>query len=57
VIRQDCIDDTLTEDGRPIGIEIAVPSLVTVEAVNQLLTSFVLEPADSAELSPLEKAA
>jgi hypothetical protein len=47
----------LTADGRPIGIEIAIPTLVTVEAVNQILTSYGLEPVDSVELSPLRQAA
>ena len=44
-------------DGRPIGIEIAIPALVTVEAVNQILTSYELEPVDSVDLSPLRHAA
>jgi uncharacterized protein YuzE len=44
-------------DGRPLGIEIAIPALVTVEAVNQILVSYGLEPLDSVELSPLRKAA
>lgn len=47
----------LTADGRPIGIEIAIPALVSVEAVNQVLASYGLEPIDSIELSPLRKAA
>lgn len=47
----------MTADGRPIGIEIAIPALVTVEAVNQVLVSYGLEPIDSAELAPLRKAA
>lgn len=47
----------MTADGRPIGIEIAIPALVTVEAVNQILVSHGLEPIDSAELAPLKKAA
>lgn len=47
----------LNEDGRPIGIEIAIPALVTVEAVNQVLTSYGLAAIDSAELSPLRTAA
>jgi hypothetical protein len=46
----------LTEDGRPIGIEIAIPSLVTVDAVNRVLASYGLEPVDSAELEPLQTA-
>ncbi len=47
----------LTEDGRPIGIEIAMPTLVTVEAVNSILTSYGLAPVDERELAPLKKAA
>jgi hypothetical protein len=30
----------LSDDGRPIGIEIAIPSLVTVEAVNKILEAY-----------------
>ena len=47
----------LTLDGRPIGIEIAIPALVTVEAVNEVLTLYGLEPVDSVELAPLRQAA
>lgn len=47
----------LTADGRPIGIEIAIPPLVTPDAVNQVLTSYGLAAVDSAELAPLERAA
>jgi hypothetical protein len=47
----------LAEDGRPLGIEIAIPSLVTVEEVNGILESFNLPPIDSSELSPLKAAA
>ena len=47
----------VTADGRPIGIEIAIPALVTVEAVNEILLSYGLKPIDSAELAPLKKAA
>lgn len=47
----------LNEDGRPIGIEITIPVVVTVEAVNQVLTSYGLAPVDSAELAPLRTAA
>jgi hypothetical protein len=47
----------LTEDGRPIGIEMASPSLVTVEAVNQILASYGLSPVDAADLAPLQTAA
>ena len=47
----------LTADGRPIGIEIAIPSLVTLEVINEVLASYGLEPIDAAELSPLQQAA
>ncbi|MCY2994732.1 MAG: hypothetical protein NTY19_43755 [Planctomycetota bacterium] len=47
----------LTADGRPIGIEIAIPALVTVEAVNEILAAYGLEPIDSVELTPLRKVA
>ena len=47
----------LTADGRPIGIEMAVPALVTVEAVNEVLVSYGLEPLDAVELAPLRSAA
>jgi len=47
----------LTEDGRPIGIEMPIPSLVTVEGVNQILASYGLAPIDAAELAPLQTAA
>ena len=47
----------LAEDGRPIGLEIAIPSLVTVEAVNSILEWYGLRPIDAAELAPLTAAA
>ena len=47
----------LADDGRPIGIEIAIPSLVTVEAVNKILDSYGLHQIDEAELAPLKSAA
>jgi hypothetical protein len=47
----------LTEDGRPMGIEIAIPALVTVEAVNEILAEYGLEPLQPAELAPLGKVA
>jgi len=43
----------LTADGRPIGIEIGFPSLVTIEAVNEALVAYGLEPIDAVELAPL----
>jgi len=47
----------LTADGRPIGIEIAIPSLVTLEAVNEVLATYGLDPIEAAELAPLQQAA
>jgi hypothetical protein len=47
----------LAADGRPIGIELAIPSLVTHEAVNALLASYGLEQVDEAELVPFKTAA
>ena len=40
------------EDGRPIGIEITLPSVVTVEAVNKILTKLKLAPIGDEELWP-----
>lgn len=47
----------LADDGRPIGIEIAIPSLVTVGAINKILDSYGLSQIDEAELAPLKAAA
>ncbi len=47
----------LTADGRPLGIEMTIPALVTVEAVNEVLAAYGLEPIDSVELAPLRRAA
>jgi hypothetical protein len=47
----------LSDDGRPLGIEIAIPALVTVEAVNRILDSYGLRRIDAAELAPLKAAA
>jgi hypothetical protein len=47
----------LTADGRLIGIEIGYPDLVTVEAVNEVLDSYGLEPLDPEELAPLLRVA
>ena len=40
------------EDGRPIGIEITLPSVVTVEAVNKVLAELKLAPVADEELWP-----
>ena len=42
-----------TEDGRPIGIEMPSPALVTLDGLNQVLTELHLEPAAPGELAPL----
>lgn len=47
----------LAADGRPIGIEIAIPAVATVEAVNAVLQSYGFSPLDPRELEPLRKAA
>ena len=47
----------LTSDGRPIGIEISIPSLVTVDAVNAILQSYGSQPIPESELAPLRSAA
>ncbi len=40
-------------DGRPIGLEITAPLTITVETVNQALSSLQLEPISAEELAPL----
>jgi hypothetical protein len=47
----------LAADGRPMGIEIAIPALVTVEAVNEVLAKYGRPPISAAELAPLKDAA
>ena len=47
----------LAEDGRPIGIEIAIPAVVTAEAINEILESYGFPPIDPVELNPLKVAA
>ena len=47
----------LSDDGRPIGIEIAIPSLVTAEVVNRILEAYGLDRIDEVELAPLKTAA
>jgi hypothetical protein len=42
-----------TEDGRPIGIEMSSPSLVTLERLNQVLAARHLEPAAPGDVAPL----
>ena len=42
-----------TEDGRPIGIEMPSPSLVTLDGLNSILGELHLEPAAPGEVAPL----
>jgi hypothetical protein len=42
-----------TEDGRPIGIEMPSPSLVTLAGLNEVLAKLRLGPLNPEEVSPL----
>jgi hypothetical protein len=42
-----------TEHGRPIGIEMPSPSLVTLDGLNQILAELHLEHAGPADVAPL----
>jgi hypothetical protein len=42
-----------TDDGRPIGIEMPSPSLVTLAGLNDVLAKLRLGPLDPEEVSPL----
>ncbi|MBV8228855.1 MAG: DUF2283 domain-containing protein [Planctomycetaceae bacterium] len=42
-----------TEDGRPIGIEMPSPSLVTVEGLNRVLSELHLDPVPPEEVAPV----
>ncbi|MFM9994172.1 MAG: DUF2283 domain-containing protein [Phycisphaerales bacterium] len=44
------------EDGHPIGLEFTAPSAVTLEALNRVLASLNLPPADRADVAPLAAA-
>jgi len=44
----------LTEDGRPIGIEILSPNNVSLSVINEILTKYSLPLLDSKEVAPLE---
>lgn len=43
-------------NGRPIGIEITAPSLVTLQAINRVLKGLGFPALKRAELKPLRKA-
>ncbi len=47
----------LAADGRPLGIEIAIPKLVTVDSLNAVLGTYGVPPIDADELAPLHRAA
>ncbi len=42
-----------TKDGRPIGIEMPSPSLVTVDGLNQVLSTLNLEPVSAEDVAPV----
>ena len=42
-----------TADGRPIGIEMPSPSLVTLEGLNRVLADLNLDPVPPEELAPV----
>jgi hypothetical protein len=42
-----------TADGRPIGIEMPSPSLVTLDGLNLILNELHLDPAAPSEVAPL----
>jgi len=44
-------------DGRPIGIEMTAPAVVTVQTLNRLLSTLGQHPANEADLLPLSTAA
>ena len=43
----------INKEGKLIGIELTAPRLVTLEAVNTVLTEYGLEPLKAAALKPL----
>ena len=45
-----------TEDGKPIGIEITAPSLVTVTDLNRVLASLGAQPLTLDDVAPLKAA-
>jgi hypothetical protein len=42
-----------SQDGRPIGIEMPSPSLVTVEGLNKVLSELHLDPVQPEEVGPV----
>lgn len=47
----------LSADGYPLGVEISIPALVTVDSLNAVLQTYGVDPIDPIELSPLKIAA
>jgi hypothetical protein len=47
----------LSADGRPLGVEIVIPNLVTIDSLNAVLEAYGLHPLDPIELAPLNQAA
>jgi hypothetical protein len=45
-----------SEDGRPIGIEMPSPSLITVEGLNRVLAELQLDPVPPEEVAPVSAA-
>lgn len=45
------------DDGRPIGIEMPSPSLITADGLNRVLSELGLDPVDSEEIAPACSAA
>jgi len=43
----------INTDGKLIGIELAAPELVTLEAINGVLEEYGFEPLDASDLKPL----
>lgn len=41
------------EDGNLIGIELLVPQKVTLEAINDILQEYGLEPLEETDLAPI----
>jgi len=46
----------LSRGGKPIGIEITAPALISQTILNRVLRQFGLPPAKSADLAPLRAA-
>ena len=47
----------LSVDGRPLGVEIAIPALITADSLNAVWKAYGLDPIDPSELALLKQAA